>query len=305
METTSFCPWHIMKNHREDQPADDHEFPPRTWQVSGLPHDPNVTPIIMGILNVTPDSFSDGGQFTCLDDYIQRAMSMIEQGASIIDIGGESTRPGSHPVPVDEEIQRVVPVIQAIRSASAIPLSIDTRKVEVAREALDAGAVIVNDVEANRQDDAMWKLVANAEASYVAMHMQGEPKSMQSQPVYENVVAEVLSFLDDRLKRISTAGIPHSRVLVDVGIGFGKSLNHNLELLRHIREFNQLGCHQLMGVSRKSLFGKLLGLEVHERLVPSVAACLWGLNNGVRVFRVHDVRETADAFRLWAALQSH
>lgn len=303
----AFYAWQTMtlKNHREDQPHHNHEIPPRKWLVPGLAPNPDAAPIIMGILNVTPDSFSDGGQFAGLDDCIQRAMTMIEQGASIIDIGGESTRPGSHTVPVDEEIKRVVPVIQAIRSVSAVPLSVDTRKVEVARAALAAGAVIVNDVEANRQDDAMWRLVADAGAAYIAMHMQGQPKTMQNHPVYHNVVAEVYSFLEDRLNKLSDTGISHSRVLVDVGIGFGKSLDHNMDLLRHIREFNRLGCHQLLGVSRKSLFGKLLGLEVHERLVPSVAACLWGLNNGVRVFRVHDVRETADAFRLWASLQSH
>jgi dihydropteroate synthase len=258
---------------------------------------PDREPMIVGILNVTPDSFSDGGLHDTQSDSIRHAVQMVADGAAIIDIGGESTRPGSDEVSLEEEMSRVLPVVRELVKELDVPVSIDTRKVEVARSAVEAGAAIINDVEASRLNPEMWHLAAESGVSYIAMHMQGMPKDMQHHPHYDDVLEEIHQFFADRLSRMESCGIARERVLLDTGIGFGKNLEHNLSILANLDYFHDLGCHQMLGVSRKSLFGKLLGLEVGERLVPSVAACLEALNLGVGVFRVHDVRETSLALR--------
>jgi len=261
-----------------------------------------IQPCVMGILNVTPDSFSDGGTFLESHTAVDRALTMESEGATIIDIGGESTRPGSLSVSLEEELSRVIPVIEKLPHQSSVIISIDTRKPAVARAALQAGAYIVNDVEACRDNPQMWECVSELQAGYVAMHMKGDPQTMQENPQYDSIVSEVSSFFQDRLERLKQCGIQTNQVVLDVGIGFGKSVDHNLELLQNLQAFHSLGCFQLLGVSRKSLFKHLLQLEVGERLSPSIACALWGAMNGVKIFRVHDVQETVQALKMWSYL---
>lgn len=261
-----------------------------------------IQPCVMGILNVTPDSFSDGGTFLESHTAVDRALAMESEGATIIDIGGESTRPGSLSVSLEEELSRVIPVIEKLSHQSSVIISIDTRKPAVARAALLAGAHIVNDVEACRDNPEMWECVSELQSGYVAMHMKGEPQTMQENPQYDSIVSEVISFFQDRLERLNQCGIQTNQVVLDVGIGFGKSVDHNLELLQNLQAFHSLGCFQLLGVSRKSLFKHLLQLEVGERLSPSIACALWGAMNGVKIFRVHDVQETVQALKMWSYL---
>ncbi len=256
----------------------------------------------MGILNVTPDSFSDGGRFNQLDHAIERALAMEESGATIIDVGGESTRPGADPVAEEEEIQRVVPVIAGIGERSRIPISIDTRKVRVAEAALEAGACIVNDIQASRNDPSMWEVVARHNSGYVAMHMQGTPENMQRNPEYSDVVEEVRAFFEDRLQRLHQAKVPSERIVLDPGIGFGKKVVHNLELLKSLDRLIT-GCRPLLlGVSRKSFIGKLLGYAVDDRLPASLACACWAVVKGVGILRVHDVPETVQAVKMYQSL---
>ena len=215
----------------------------------------------MGILNVTPDSFSDGGSYVDVPKAVDRGLEMVEEGVDLVDIGGESTRPNAADVDVAEELRRVVPVVEALAAQSSIPLSIDTRKVRVAREAVQAGAVIINDVEANRQDPSMWEWVAESGAGYVAMHMQGSPGTMQKNPQYDDVVEDVIEFFGNQLDLIFLSGVKKEQVMLDVGIGFGKTLDHNIKLLRSLRLLQSLGHPLLLGVSRKSMFQTLLGVE--------------------------------------------
>ena len=260
-------------------------------------------PRVMGILNVTPDSFSDGGKFLGADSALQQAKKMIAEGAYFIDVGGESTRPGAAEVSLQQELDRVIPVIEILSREFDIALSVDTSKAGVMRAAVDAGAVLINDVRALREAGALEAAVASG-AYACLMHMQGEPRTMQESPQYADVLDEVVSFLRQRVAACVTAGMDCSRLLVDPGFGFGKSLQHNLLLLKHIEDFKVLGLPVLVGVSRKSMFGQLLGLDVAERLTPSVAAAVMAVMQGAKVVRAHDVKETAQALALCAAVLS-
>jgi len=255
------------------------------------------SPVVMGILNVTPDSFSDGGRFLDRDAAVSRAIAMQQAGAAIIDIGGESTRPGAVPVSADEEAERVVPVIEALHAELDIPLSVDTSKPEVMVEAVRAGAGMINDVNALRADGAV-QVAAELGVPLCLMHMQGEPRTMQEAPAYTDVVAEVKAFLLKRLACCREAGIAEHTVLVDPGFGFGKTLEHNLTLLRDLRQFADMGAGVLVGISRKSMLGALTGREAHERLAASITAAALAVERGAIVVRVHDVAETVDALSI-------
>ena len=258
--------------------------------------------LVMGIVNVTPDSFSDGGKFLDADAAVVHALKLVGQGADILDIGGESTRPNAQPVSEAEELCRVIPVIEQLAGQIRIPVSIDTMKPAVARAALQAGASIVNDVAANRSDDEMWKIVAEFQAGYVCMHAQGTPQTMQKSPVYQDVVTEVGDFFRERSEKLSTAGIPSDQVVLDPGIGFGKTLEHNLSLLANLRSFTKLERPLLVGASRKSFIGKLLGAEPNERLPASLACAILAVESGVQIIRTHDVAETVQALRMTEAV---
>jgi dihydropteroate synthase len=258
--------------------------------------------LVMGIVNVTPDSFSDGGKFLNADAAVAHARKLVEQGANILDIGGESTRPGAEPVAENEELQRVIPVLGQLATKIKIPLSIDTMKPAVARAALQTGASIVNDVAANRQNNAMWKIVSEFHAGYICMHAQGEPQTMQKNPVYADVVRTIGDFFQDRLRRLNACGIVADQVVFDVGIGFGKMLEHNLQLLANLRSFTTLARPLLIGVSRKSFIGKLIGANLNERLPASLACASLAIVSGAQIIRTHDVRETVQAVRMTEAI---
>ena len=256
----------------------------------------------MGIMNVTPDSFSDGGAYGTLDDAVKHAIQMASDGADLLDVGGESTRPGSDEVPADEEIARVVPVIQRIaHELPDIPVSIDTRKTEVARASLAVGATIVNDISAGA-DPEMLGLVCETGAGLVLMHMKGEPKTMQDDPTYHDVVAEVRGFLGDRIEAAVGAGIGRDRLCIDPGIGFGKTLEHNLAILREIGGFHQLGTAVMVGPSRKRFIGRLTRTEVGDRIEGTAGAVAWCAGRGVDVIRVHDVKEMTRVVRVVDAI---
>jgi dihydropteroate synthase len=254
----------------------------------------------MGIVNVTPDSFSDGGLFLDAEAAIAHGRELVAEGAQILDIGGESTRPGAEPVPADEEIRRVVPVIEALADSGA-RISIDTAKAEVARRALAAGATIVNDVAAFRFDPELAGVAAAAGATCVLMHMLGEPRTMQVDPRYVEVVSDVKAFLEERLAYAVSQGIPEQQIWLDPGIGFGKTLDHNLELIARLDEIVAIGRPVVFGASRKSFLEKLLGRLVDQRLAGTIAANLIAYERGARVFRVHDVAPTVDALKVAAA----
>lgn len=258
--------------------------------------------MVMGVVNVTPDSFSDGGRFLDRDRAVEHALALVAEGAEIIDVGGESTRPGAEPVAEPEEINRVLPVIEDLAMRIHVPISIDTMKPGVAGEALAAGASIVNDVGANRRDDAMWRLVAETGAGYVCMHMQGAPRTMQDQPTYTDVVHETHGFFKDRMEALSRAGVQAEQVVLDVGIGFGKTSEHNLQLLGALQRFTKLSRPLLLGASRKSFIGRVLGAEVEERLPGSLACACIGVQLGVNILRVHDVAATVQAVRMTEAI---
>jgi dihydropteroate synthase len=254
---------------------------------------------VMGVVNVTPDSFSDGGKFFNADDAIAHALKLIAQGAEILDIGGESTRPNAEPVSEAEELRRVIPVIEKLASQIAIPISIDTTKPAVAHAALQAGASIVNDVSANRDNDALWKIVSDFHAGYICMHAQGGPATMQKKPIYTDVIREINEFFQEQLGNLlNRIGVIPEQVVLDVGIGFGKTPEHNLQLLANLRSFTKLRRPLLLGVSRKSFIGKLLGAEVNERLPASLACATLAVESGVQIIRTHDVAETIQALRI-------
>lgn len=262
-----------------------------------------LVPQIMGIVNVTPDSFSDGGQFAGTDAAIAHARQMVQAGAAILDIGGESTRPGSDAVGVDDEIARILPVITGLRDQGiTTPISVDTRKAAVARAALAAGADMINDVSALGYDRDMAQVVAAGGAGLCLMHAQGDPKTMQDDPRYDHVLLDVYDFLEDRIAQAEAAGIPRARISVDPGIGFGKNVGHNLALLARIGLFHALGCPILLGVSRKRFIGTLADVaDPKARMPGSLAVALAGLAQNVQILRVHDVAETAQAVTLWRA----
>ena len=257
-------------------------------------------PVVMGVLNVTPDSFSDGGRYFGLAEALAQAERLAADGAAIIDVGGESTRPGAMAVSVEEELRRVIPVIERLAGSLAVPVSIDTRKPEVMRRALAAGASMVNDVAALGAPGAI-EAVAGTDAAVCLMHKQGEPGSMQDDPRYGDVVEEVRGFLRERAAACVSAGIARSRLVVDPGFGFGKALEHNLELLRNLDRIASDGLPVLAGLSRKRMIGALTGRDEGERLAGSVAAAVVAAMHGARIIRAHDVRETADALRVVAA----
>jgi dihydropteroate synthase len=288
--------------------------------------------LVMGIVNVTPDSFSDGGQYLDPAAAVAHALEQVEQGAEVIDVGGESTRPGAQPVSEPEELRRVIPVIEQLASRLPVPIAVDTMKPAVARAALQAGASLVNDVasalrggdavgssalsrrpdasaddrmKVERQIDAMWRVVAEFGAGYVCMHMQGRPQTMQVNPAYGDVVGEVGDFFVERLRRLNESGVSADQVVLDVGIGFGKTVEHNLQLLAGLRSFTRLGRPLLLGASRKSFIGKLLSADVAGRLAGSLACAGWAVQAGALIIRTHDVTETAQAIRVTEAILAH
>ena len=244
---------------------------------------------IMGIINVTPDSFSDGGKYANVEAAVMRAKQMVADGADIIDIGGESSRPGAEPITANEECRRVIPVVQALAEQFQIPISVDTYKAKVAREALSAGACVINDITALHGDPNMCKIVADAQAGVILMHMQGVPATMQKAPTYQNVVSEVHAWLTEVASQAVDRGIDSSRIMIDPGIGFGKTFDHNLEILRHLMQFRGIGYPMLVGVSRKKFIGRILDLPVHQREEGTAATVAWSIINGANVVRVHDV----------------
>ncbi len=262
----------------------------------------NLTrPHVMGIVNVTPDSFSDGGQFESVERAVEHALQLVEEGADILDIGGESTRPGATPVSLEEELRRVVPVIEKLSGIAGVPLSIDTYKPEVMRAALAAGADIVNDIRALQEEGAV-EIVGNTRAGVCLMHMQGMPLTMQADPQYDDVVAEVRAFLKDRLAVTTAAGIDPERVVLDPGFGFGKRSVHNIALLQNLQTLGDLGRPLLVGLSRKSVLGQLAGGDPHGRLHASIAASVISAMKGARILRVHDVKATVDALKVVTAI---
>jgi dihydropteroate synthase len=261
--------------------------------------------LVMGVVNVTPDSFSDGGKFLDPKAAVAQALALEEQGAEIIDVGGESTRPQAVPVSEEEELQRVMPVIELLSGQLCVAISIDTTKPRVAREALAAGASIINDVGANREDPAMWRLVAQTGAGYVCMHMQGTPQTMQANPSYKDVVADVAHFFGDRLERLIGCGVGRDQIIFDPGIGFGKKIEHNLKLLSSLRGFGNLDRPLLLGVSRKSFLGKVTGAQPEKRLAAGLACACLAVEAGVQLIRTHDVAETVQAVRMTEAILSN
>jgi dihydropteroate synthase len=258
-------------------------------------------PLIMGVINITPDSFSDGGRFATRDAAIAQARRQIDEGADILDFGGESTRPGSDAVSLDEERRRILPVLEALRDVP-VPLSVDTQKPELMREAIAAGAAMINDINALRAPGAL-EAVAATDVGVCFMHMQGDPKTMQRDPHYDDVVAEVRAFLEERLVAARAAGMAGERLAIDPGFGFGKTLEHNLALLRHLHELSGLGAVLVAGLSRKSPLGLITGRAVDERVHASVAAMLIAVQRGAHIVRVHDVAATRDALMVLAAVQ--
>jgi dihydropteroate synthase len=260
--------------------------------------------LVMGIVNVTPDSFSDGGRFASRDAAVAHALQLVEQGADLLDVGGESSQPGAQPVPLEEELNRVLPVVRELAARTTVPISVDTTKAEVARQALEAGAHVINDIAALLSEAAMAEVVRASGAGVVLMHVQGTPQTMQVNPTYTDVVAEVAAFLQTRLQAAADAGIAGEQVVLDPGFGFGKKTRHNLELMARLGEFQRLGRPVCLGVSRKGVFGKVLGRPLEQRLAGSLAAACYALARGAaQIVRVHDVAETRDAVVLFDTLR--
>lgn len=274
-----------------------------SWLVGSDRLQGDQLPLLMGILNVTPDSFSDGGQFDQLDAAVQQGLQLAEDGADIIDIGGESTRPGAEPVSLDDELQRTIPVIKQLSGKTSIPISIDTTKAEVARQAMDAGALIVNDISGLTFDPDMMSVCAKTDAAVCAMHIKGTPQTMQQDPSYEDVELQVTQFLRDRLDECVAAGISLQRICIDPGIGFGKTADHNLTLMQSIKSMQEeLRRPVLIGHSRKRFLSKLLGRPVEERVFGTVGVSIALAQNGADILRVHDVLACRDALLAWKAV---
>ncbi|OYY21511.1 MULTISPECIES: dihydropteroate synthase [unclassified Polynucleobacter] len=284
---------------------------PATWRCGRFLFDfsKRQRPIVMGILNATPDSFSDGGKFRTPSDAIARAERMIANGVDMIDIGGESTRPGAEPVSLQEELDRVLPVIEALKDCG-LALSIDTYKAETMRQALNAGVDCVNDIWALRQEGAVDAVIESDKSNpdkqcgIVLMHMQRDPQTMQFNPNYQDVIAEVKVFLQERASLLENQGVAQNRIAIDPGFGFGKSLEHNLKMLADFDQFSELAYPVLAGISRKSMLGKLTGRDTNDRIALSVAAAILAADRGARIIRVHDAQETVDSLKLWEAIQS-
>lgn len=275
----------------------------QTWSIRGTNHDLTQRGMIMGIVNVTPDSFSDGGRFLDTGRAVEHALGLISEGADILDIGGESTRPGAEPVAEAEEIRRVIPVIRALRAVTQTLISIDTMKASVARAALEAGADIINDVTGLRGDPAMLRVAADSDAGLVIMHMIGTPQTMQKQPEYDNVVSDVQKYFTARLHCLEYAGIDIRRVVLDPGFGFGKTLEHNLDLMRALPELLAAGRPLLVGVSRKSMIARLIESDaIEDRDWTTVALTSQAREQGARIVRVHEVRRNVQAIRMTEAI---
>lgn len=270
--------------------------------IRGLVERIGARPLIMGILNVTGDSFFDGGKYVDRDAAVDRGLAMYEDGVDIIDIGGESTRPGAEPISVRKEIKRVVPAVSALAERLDVPVSIDTYKTEVAREALDAGAGIINDISALRFGDGMAELASDAGVPVILMHMKGMPRDMQEDPVYDDVIGEIRDFLAERVEYAASKGIDRNSLVVDPGIGFGKTTEHNLRIIAQLRLFKAMECPVLVGPSRKSFIGNVLNLPLEERLEGTAAAVAASIMNGADIVRVHDVKEMVRVVNLVGAI---
>jgi dihydropteroate synthase len=278
---------------------------PHHWNLPDCTLEIGRRPLVMGIVNVTPDSFSDGGRFAAADPAVAHALELALQGADLLDIGGESTRPGAAPVPLEEELRRVVPVVQALAARTSIPLSVDTSKAEVARCCLERGARIINDVTALTGDPDMVSVARDYRAGVVLMHMQGTPATMQAEPYYQDVVGDLSRFFRERLDTLTAAGLDPTHMAIDPGIGFGKTVEHNLDLLARLDAFRALGRPLCLGVSRKGFIGRILDRPIEGRLAGSLAAVCYAMaHDAIQVVRVHDVRETRDAVTLFAAIAS-
>lgn len=260
-----------------------------------------ANPVIMGIVNVTPDSFSDGGQFLNTTVALNHAMQLLDDGATILDIGGESTRPGAPDVSLEDELRRVIPIIKAIRKQSDCVISIDTSKAEVMRQAIEAGADIVNDVRALQEPDALETVAQYPEVAICLMHMQGQPRSMQRDPHYDDLAGEINDFFSQRIAACEAVGIKQSQLILDPGFGFGKTLEHNYQILAQFSDYAKLGLPLLAGLSRKSMIGNLLNRDTKDRLAGSLAGALIAAQNGAHIIRVHDVKETADVLGVYQA----
>ncbi len=261
--------------------------------------------LVMGVVNVTPDSFSDGGKFQSTNQAVEHALRLAEEGADILDIGGESTRPSATPVDESEELSRVISIIEKLAGQTQAALSIDTQKPTVAQAAVKVGAVIINDIAANREDEAMWQLVAETGAGYVAMHMQGTPQTMQEAPQYGNVVNDVEAFFISRMTRWNDWGMAFEQVVLDPGIGFGKTVEHNLALLAALERFTKMQRPLLVGASRKSFIGHVTNTEVNDRLPGSLACACRAAEAGAGIVRVHDVKETVQALHTWESIKKY
>ena len=259
-------------------------------------------PLLMGILNVTPDSFSDGGEATNLESAVKKGLQLVEDGADILDIGGESTRPGADPVSEEEELRRVIPAIKALAARTPVPISIDTTKAEVARQAIQAGAIIINDISGLMFDPAMIPLAAETKAGVICMHIQGTPQTMQDRPEYQDVVADLKIWFNKRIQKLLDAGIERDRIVIDPGVGFGKTAEHNLEILSHIQEFKDLGFPVLIGHSRKRFLSKLLNRSLEERLAGTIGVSIALASLSVDILRLHDVAANRDALSAWDAV---
>jgi dihydropteroate synthase len=276
-----------------------------TWHLADRVLSIGRRPLILGIVNVTPDSFSDGGVHANGDAAAAHGLCLVEEGADLLDIGGESSRPGAVSISLDEELRRVLPVVTRLAKQSTVPISIDTTKAEVARACLGAGAHVVNDITALVGDAHMANVVADAKAGVILMHMQGTPQTMQIAPHYDDVLSEVGQFLESRLQNVAQMGIPPQRVALDPGIGFGKKSAHNLRLIARLDHFQKLGRPVCLGVSRKGIVGQSVQRDVHNRLAGSLAVLCHALSRGaVQIIRVHDVKETRDVASMWEAIES-
>lgn len=276
------------------------------WRCRSLTLDVATRPLVMGIVNVTPDSFSDGGKFFDPAAAVDHALKLVADGADILDVGGESTRPGATPVPLDEELRRVMPVVAELAKQTAVPISVDTMKAEVARQCLDAGAHIINDVTGLRGDPDMVRVAVESGAGVVVMHMKGNPQTMQLDPNYADVVGEIGAFFDERIAALTAAGIPRDAICLDPGIGFGKKLDHTLTQLANLGAYTRFGLPVCLGVSRKGFLGQITGRERPERMPASVAvACFAVAQGAAQVLRVHDVAPTRDAVKVWEAIHRH